>query len=95
MYSLTAIIETAQLTTRKIRNMLSLKEETERSMKQALGSSFSYDLLQLLFTLPYLKIELLEAKKNGSQINSICLAERINRRKYPEGTKNRKNHLLR
>lgn len=63
MYMLTAIIETAQLTTKKIRNMLSLKEETEKIMKQVLGSSFSYDLLQLMFTLPYLKIELLEKKE--------------------------------
>lgn len=32
-------------------------------MKEVLGSSFSYDLLQLMFTLPYLKIDLLEKKK--------------------------------
>lgn len=63
MYILTAMIETAQLTTKKIKNMLSLKEETEKRMKQVLGSSFSYDLLQLMFTLPYLKIELLEKKE--------------------------------
>jgi len=63
MYMLTALTETAQLTTKKIRNMLSLKDETERKMKQVLGSSFSYDLLQLMFTLPYLKIELLEKKE--------------------------------
>jgi cell filamentation protein, protein adenylyltransferase len=62
MYMLTALIETAVLTTQKIKNMLSLKEQTEKEMKQALGSSFSYDLLQLMFTLPYLKIELLEKK---------------------------------
>lgn len=63
MYMLTAIIETAQLTTKKIRNILSLKGEMEKRMKQVLGSSFSYDLLQLMFTLPYLKIELLETKE--------------------------------
>lgn len=63
MYMLTALRETAQLTTKKIRNMLSLKEETEKKMKQALGSSFSYDLLQLMFTLPYLKIELFEKRE--------------------------------
>jgi Fic family protein len=62
MFILTALIETAQLSTRKIRNMLSLKDETEQQMKQALGQSFGYDLLQLMFTLPYLKIELLEKK---------------------------------
>src|SRR5690606_4463207 len=63
MYMLTAIIETAQLTTRKIKAMLLLKEETEKIMKQVLGSSFRYELLQLMFTLPYLKIELLEKKE--------------------------------
>ncbi len=63
MYMLTALIETAQLSTRKIRNMLSLEQETEKKMKQALGPSFSYNLLQLMFTLPYLKVELLEKKK--------------------------------
>ena len=31
-------------------------------MKQILGASFSYELLQLMFALPYLKIELLEKK---------------------------------
>jgi Fic family protein len=63
MYMLTALIETAQLTTKKIRSMLLLKEEFETKMKQTLGMSFSYELLQLMFTLPYLKIELLEKKE--------------------------------
>ncbi len=62
MYILTALIETAQLTTKKIRAMLLLKEDYEKLMKQTLGSSFSYELLQLMFTLPYLKIELLEMR---------------------------------
>ncbi len=62
MYILTALIETSQLTTRKIRNMLLLKESCEKKMKEILGASYSYELLQLLFTLPYLKIELLEKK---------------------------------
>ena len=63
MYILTALIETAQLTTKKIRSMLLLKEEFEKRMKEVLGSSFNYDLLQLMFALPYLKIELLEKKE--------------------------------
>lgn len=62
MYLLTALIETSQLTTKKIRSMLLLKDEFEKQMKQVLGASFSYELLQLMFTLPYLKIELLEKK---------------------------------
>ena len=63
MYILTVLIETAQLTTKKIRSMLLLRDACEREMREALGSSFSYDLLQLMFTLPYLKIELIEKKK--------------------------------
>jgi Fic family protein len=62
MYILSALIETTQLTTQKIRSMLLLKEELEMQMKATLGASFSYELLQLMFTLPYLKIELLEIK---------------------------------
>jgi Fic family protein len=63
MYILTALIETAQLTTKKIRAMLALKEEFEKQMKEVLGSSFSHELLQLMFTLPYVKIELLEKRE--------------------------------
>ena len=63
MYLLTALIETTQLTTRKIRSILLLKDEFEKLMKQTLGASFNHELLQLMFTLPYLKIELLEKKK--------------------------------
>ncbi|SKA18720.1 Fic family protein [Sediminibacterium ginsengisoli] len=62
MYVLTAVMETAQLSTRKIRELLALKQEYERRMREVLGGSFSYNLLQLMFTLPYLKIELLERK---------------------------------
>lgn len=62
MFILTALIETAQLTTKKIRAMLILKEEYEKQMKEVMGSSFSHELLQLMFTLPYLKIELLEKR---------------------------------
>jgi len=63
MYMLTALNETAQLTTEKIRGMLALRDDFEIKMKHTLGSSFSHGLLQLMFTLPYLKIELL-TKKN-------------------------------
>ena len=63
IYQLTAVIETAQLSAKKIRDMLLLKDVIEIQMKKALGTSFSNDLLELMFTLPYLKIELLEKKE--------------------------------
>lgn len=63
MYMLTALIETTQLTTKKMKAMLSLKSNYEKQLKEVLGTSFSYDLLQLMFTLPYLKIDLLVKKE--------------------------------
>jgi Fic family protein len=63
MYILTALAETSQLTTKKIRAMLSLKEEYEVQLKQTLGTSYNYELLQLMFRAPYLKIEILEKRK--------------------------------
>jgi Fic family protein len=62
MYNLTAVIETAQLTTGKIRQVLSLKEKMEMELKDVLGSSYKHELLQLMFELPYLKIEIIEKK---------------------------------
>ncbi len=60
MYMLTAVAETAQLTAMKIRSMLDLKDTLAIDMKKTLGASFSHELLELMFRLPYLKIELLE-----------------------------------
>ncbi len=63
MYLLTALSETAKLTTKKIKEMLILRDEYEKQLKKILGASFSYDLLKLMFTLPYLKIELLTRRE--------------------------------
>jgi len=63
MYMLTAISETAQLTVSKIKEMLGLREALEKSIKEVLGASYKHELLQLLFTLPYVKIEILERNR--------------------------------
>ena len=63
MYFLSGMIETAQSTTKKIRRMLELKVLYEQSMKELLGSSYNHQLLELMFTHPYLKIEILENKQ--------------------------------
>lgn len=62
MFMLTAIAETSKITLDKIRRMTLLKKETEEQMREVLGASFSYELLELMFALPYLKIDILEAK---------------------------------
>ena len=38
------------------------RKESYQQMKDVLGSSFSFELLQLLFMMPYLKIDLLDKK---------------------------------
>ncbi len=62
LYILKGLIETSQTTVFKIKKLLELKEETVRNMKDVLGASYNHDLLQLMFALPYLKIEVLEKK---------------------------------
>lgn len=63
LFILTAIGRTAQLTTQKIRALLELRINTETRMKKVLQTSYSPDLLQLLFTQPYIKIETLVKKE--------------------------------
>jgi Fic family protein len=63
MYILTALSETAILTTDRIKQMLQLKDDHEKRIRETLGSSYSHDLLQLMFKLPYIKIELLEKQQ--------------------------------
>lgn len=60
MFMLTAVGDTAELTTIKIRKLLDLKVKIEAEVKNILGASYNHDLLQLMFKQPYLKIELLE-----------------------------------
>ncbi|WP_164126934.1 Fic family protein [Sphingobacterium luzhongxinii] len=79
MYILTAISETAQLTISKIREMLILRDTLEKSIKEVLGASYKHELLQLLFTLPYVKIEILEQHKIAHrQTASIWLSKLVN-----------------
>lgn len=78
MYMLTAISETAQLTVSKIRRMLALRESMEVSMKEKLGASYKHELLQLLFRLPYVKIEILERQKIAHrQTASVWLSKLV------------------
>lgn len=63
LFMLTAIATTAQQTTKKIRELLRLKAETEITMKAVLQSSYHPDLLQLFFEQPYVKIETLVKRK--------------------------------
>jgi len=48
MYNLTAIIETSQVTTEKIRQILKLKDTLESELKQVLGASFKPIVLRTI-----------------------------------------------
>ncbi|MEZ0487278.1 Fic family protein [Fibrella aquatica] len=67
VFILTGISETARLTASKIRRMLQLMADMESPVRQALGTRYDYSILQLMFTLPYLKIELLERRGSMSR----------------------------
>lgn len=57
MFLLTSVRETAQSTSQKIRNILSLKAQLEEQVKEILGASYDHELVQLMFKVPYLKID--------------------------------------
>jgi len=63
LYILFAIAETSALTLRKISEIQKLKEELIPLVKDALKDSYSRDLVELIFSYPYVKIKALE--QNG------------------------------
>ncbi|MGF1532366.1 MAG: Fic family protein [Bernardetiaceae bacterium] len=60
LYVVNGVAETSLTTLEKIKRILSLKAEAEIVLKPILGSSFSRELNDLLFSHPYIKISVLE-----------------------------------
>ncbi len=77
VFMLNGIRDTAQLTTSKIRRMLTLMQELERQTRQVLGSRYNPDLLRLMFAIPYLKIELLEQHKIATRQTAAIYLKRL------------------
>ncbi|MBK9271488.1 MAG: Fic family protein [Saprospiraceae bacterium] len=63
LYVVNGVAETSQSTLIKIKRIIELKANAENDLKSALGSSFSRDLNDLLFSFPYIKIGVLD--ENG------------------------------
>ncbi len=57
---LNAIAETSGFTLRKINDIQKLKEETANKAKQIMKVSYKPELINLIFSFPYVKIKLLE-----------------------------------
>lgn len=60
LFIINGISETSAMTLSKIHNILQLKENTINKAKEALKSSYSKELIDLLFSHPYIKIKVLE-----------------------------------
>jgi Fic family protein len=60
LYILNGVAETAQTTLEKIRNILTLKEAAGKEIKAALGNAIAKEIVELLFSYPYIKIAVLE-----------------------------------
>jgi Fic family protein len=59
-YIVKGVGETADMTLKKISAILLLKASSEDLLKQALKSSYSKELVDLLFSFPYIKVKVLE-----------------------------------
>jgi Fic family protein len=62
LYVVNGVAETAEQTLHKIKAILDLKSKYENEIKAELGSSYSRELVDLLFSYPYIKIGVLEEK---------------------------------
>ena len=63
VFVLTGIAQTAQLTMSKIRRILDLMNTVEQEARQVLRTSYNPNMLRLMFTQPYLKIDFLVRNK--------------------------------
>lgn len=62
LYVVNGIAETSANTLEKIKRILSLKREAAVDLKSKMGTSFSLELNDLLFSYPYIKISVLEER---------------------------------
>ncbi len=63
LYVVNGVANTSENTLHKIRAILEMKSIAEKEIKESLGSSYQKELIDLLFSYPYIKISVLE--KNG------------------------------
>ena len=61
-YVMNGVAETAENTLIKIKEILALQHVAELEIKTALGNSYNKELVELIFSYPYIKIKVLESK---------------------------------
>ncbi|MGV3658437.1 MAG: Fic family protein, partial [Chitinophagaceae bacterium] len=77
LYMLQAIQETAATTLQLIKKIITLKEETLHQIKGLTQKLPSYELNELIFSYPYVKIKVLEAHKIGHRQTAGSYLQRL------------------
>jgi len=63
IFIIKGVAETSDMTLQKIKAILELKRNSDSIIKEALKSSYSRELVDLLFSFPYIKVKVLEEHK--------------------------------
>lgn len=80
-FMLEAVSETASLTLEKISSIQSLKKETAIKVKGILKTSYNSELVDLMFSYPYLKIKILERNGIGHRQTSSVYLQKLAKEK--------------
>lgn len=76
-FMLDAVSETAALTLNKIASIHTLKKEMALQVKSILKTSYNSELVDLMFTYPYLKIKILERNKIGHRQTASVYLQKL------------------
>ena len=82
LYVVNGIAETAEHTLIKIKAILALKSNFENVLKAEFGSSYNRELVDLLFSYPYIKIAVLEKKGIAKRQTASVYLKKIEKLKF-------------
>lgn len=77
LFVVNGVAETAAQTLSKIRRILELKSQAEQDIKLVLGASYSKELVELLFSFPYIKIGVLEENQIAKRQTASVYLQKI------------------
>lgn len=76
-FVLTGVGETAQMTLDKINIILKLQKDIDPQIKEVLKSSYSKELVDLLFSYPYIKIKVLEDRGIAKRLTASSYLKKL------------------
>jgi Fic family protein len=78
-FILRGVAETADMTLKKINLILESKTQSEQEMKAALGSSYTREINDLIFSYPYIKIKVLEQHRIARRQTASVYLQKLTR----------------